>query len=373
MNPLDRRMVTEPDPKFHEIVVRLPRQTQKLLIGRSLDRHILGAFDVGYSKTVIFWDPALPSSAKKYLDLLQAVPDVFFIEVPDAEACKSTDFVTSQASSLASLGLDRSGCLIGLGGGGIGDAVGFLAATYLRGIDFIYLPTTLMGQADAIINKVAVNVGKQKNLLGAFYSPVLVLCDTDFLQSVSAQAISHGLSEIIKHGIVGDRSILASLARHEWDVPSVSSRSDQWSELIGKSLSAKVRLVRDDPLDRNGQQKGLSLGHTFANAFESITNFRMHHGEAVALGIVAATHLAESYQLVSGEYGSFIRLLLDRAGLPATLPEDVGIDEIIALLRRDKISVRGGIYLVLPSERTGFEVRANIPEADVRRALSTLA
>jgi len=178
----------------------------------------------------------------------------------------------------------RGSGIVAIGGGIVGDTAGFFASVYMRGVDFIFIPTTLMAQADTIINKVAISYKLLKNIIGSFYSPVLTVCDVDFLQTLPKKEISLGLSEVVKHSIIDSSSFFQYLKINlrpklfHW-------KKYPWKEIVYKSLLIKSKLVVKDPFDKKGYHKGLSYGHTFANIFEGLSKFKFRHGEAVALGM----------------------------------------------------------------------------------------
>jgi len=221
-----------------------------------------------YSSFVVFCDYNV---ADIYPDFLSEVKTKLkpaeIILVKPTEANKSIEFLNECLEKCTAAKLNRNGCLIAIGGGIAGDLAGFLASVYMRGIDMVFIPTTLMAQGDTIINKVAISYKLLKNVIGSFYSPRFTFCDTNFLKSLPEKEIGLGLSEIIKHAIIASPKFVKNLS------VALRSKSDRhenydWPSIIYESLKIKGKLVEKDPFDKIGIHKGLSYGHTFANAFE---------------------------------------------------------------------------------------------------------
>jgi len=240
------------------------------------------------------------------------------------------------------LSLDRSGTLIALGGGCVTDAAGFAAATYLRGIDWIAVPTSLVGQVDAGIGgKTAINLPAGKNLVGAFHWPIRTVIDPDLLSTLPAEQRREGMAEVVKTGLLAGEAL--------WELPE--------PELVRRSAAFKTAICLRDPHDR-GVRQILNLGHTFAHALEAADEYgAVTHGRAVALGLLAALSL-------SGRDASIVEEVL--------APEPVRVDRERAwdALRRDKKSTGGELTLVLLGD--DGPLTAAVPEADVRRALDSV-
>jgi 3-dehydroquinate synthetase len=240
------------------------------------------------------------------------------------------------------LSLDRSGTLIAVGGGCVTDAAGFAAATYLRGIDWIAVPTSLVGQVDAGIGgKTAINLPAGKNLVGAFHWPIRTVIDPDLLSTLPAEQRREGMAEVVKTGLLAGEAL--------WELPE--------PELVRRSAAFKTAICLRDPHDR-GVRQILNLGHTFAHALEAADEYgAVTHGRAVALGLLAALSL-------SGRDASIVEEVL--------APEPVRVDRERAwdALRRDKKSTGGELTLVLLGD--DGPLTAAVPEADVRRALDSV-
>ncbi|MEK7635741.1 MAG: hypothetical protein AAB405_01465 [Patescibacteria group bacterium] len=254
------------------IDVKLPDQKQEIIIGSDLKEWILKEVSSReYFNIIIFIDKNFASIHRDWLLRIKNVlspNDIIFIEA--SEKSKSLEFLNSVLERCFKFGVNRRSCIIAIGGGIVGDIVGFFASVYMRGIDFIFIPTTLMAQADTIIYKVAISYKLLKNLVGSFYSPVLTICDIDFLQTLPKSEIALGLSEVIKHALIDSPLFLRYLKKNLH--PELTDWKEYpWKEIIYKSLIVKSKLVTKDPFDKNEFHKGLSYGHTFANAFESLS------------------------------------------------------------------------------------------------------
>ncbi|HET9508133.1 MAG TPA: bifunctional shikimate kinase/3-dehydroquinate synthase, partial [Gaiellaceae bacterium] len=261
-------------------------------------------------------------------------------ELPRGEAAKT---LASVAALWEELRLDRAGTLVALGGGCTTDAVGFAAATYLRGIAWVAVPTTLVGQVDAAIGgKTAIDLPAGKNLVGAFHWPVRTLIDTALLETLAEEQWRDGLAEVVKTGLLAGRPL--------WELPR--------PQLVARCAAFKTAVCLRDPYDR-GDRNQLNLGHTFAHALEAATGFELTHGRAVALGLLAALRLSGLNTTVVEEQLRPQRVRVDR-------------ERAWAALRRDKKAQDGAVRLVLLDAPGTPRLGVQLPEADVRAALDEL-
>lgn len=303
-------------------------------IGRGLLGGVVDGVDGPMA--VAFQPGAAETAARVVAAARSAGIAVFDRALPDGEDVKRLGVIEELASWLASAGLKRDGVIVGVGGGALTDAVGFLASIYMRGVEVRYVPTTLLGAVDAAIGgKTAVNVGG-KNLLGTFRHPERVVIDIDVLTALSEPLLREGLSEALKAGLVGDPTLVALMERDGLGV--------DLEEVVDRAVAVKVEIVEAD-FEETGRRAHLNLGHTVGHAIEVLTGWR--HGEAVAVGMVAAARISE---VVAG-FGEADRVAaaLGRLGLPTIAPE---VDEVAALdlIRMDKKSDRGGLRMVLLEE-----------------------
>lgn len=267
--------------------------------------------------------------------------------LPEGEQAKTLSQALICWEKMGAAHIDRRAVVIALGGGAITDLAGFVASCYMRGIDTIYIPTTLMGMIDAAIGgKTAINVANSKNLIGTFYHPQLILIDPDCLSTLPAREKVAGLAEMIKYGIVKDRSLFEDLEEHiealrEGDLTLLE-------QFIRRSCQIKWEIIHQDPEDKKGIRAHLNYGHTFAHAIENLTHYQVYlHGEAVSIGMNYAARL--SYQLGEVEEVTVKRIenLCRRAGLPIDLSTHFSIDHLIEQMKGDKKSILSKINLIL--------------------------
>ena len=277
--------------------------------------------------------------------LKKAGLDVKTVLVPEGERYKTLGSAARLYDFLISQRFERGSCLVALGGGVIGDLVGFTAATYLRGIPYIQIPTTLAAQVDASIGgKTAVNHPLGKNLIGAFYQPRLVFIDTQVLKTLSRREYTSGLAEVIKYGVIADAAFFKFLEDQMDEILRLEDAT--LCQVIKRSCEIKAQVVSEDEREQ-GRRKILNYGHTLGHAVEAVTRYRRYlHGEAVAMGMAFAARLARRLRLCDDEtVGRQVRLI-EQAGLPTSLP-NFKTTNILRSMKLDK-KVRGGaIHFVL--------------------------
>ncbi len=288
------------------------------------------------------------------------------IEIPDGERSKNLDTVRTLYDRFIEAKLERRSPILALGGGVIGDTVGFAAATYLRGVPLIQIPTTLLAMVDSSIGgKVAVDHPSGKNLIGAFKFPLFVVADLDTLETLPDEEYRAGMAEVIKHGIIGDAVLFRELqARIEptGDVRPLTA------ELVERALRVKVAVVQNDPYEEHVRAH-LNLGHTFGQALERLAEYRMRHGDAVAMGVAIAARLAANLGVCAPQTRDEIIGLLTACRLPTTLPHEFAANELLAAMGTDKKIRDGKLRLILPQEIGRVEIADNIPRAEILRAL----
>jgi 3-dehydroquinate synthase len=263
--------------------------------------------------------------------------------------------------------LERSSTLVALGGGVIGDMTGFAAATWLRGINVVQVPTTLLAMVDAAIGgKTGVNHPHGKNLIGAFHQPRLVLIDPQVLNTLPAREFRAAIAEVIKYGIIWDADLFEKLenAKRLDQIRYVSQ--DLLQDILTRSCQAKAHVVSKDEKE-SGLREILNYGHTIGHAVESLTGYRVvNHGEGVAIGMVAAGLIAVEMGLWDRESSDRQLALIEKAGLPTRLPEGMDIDAIVDTLQSDKKVKEGKVRFVLPRQ-IGTVIVTDQVEADVIR------
>ncbi|MBI2631317.1 3-dehydroquinate synthase [Candidatus Nomurabacteria bacterium] len=358
------------NPK-NKISISLPGKSQKIFVGSNLLDWVIKELSLKrYSGFIVFYDK---NFLKIYKDLLykldQKLKPLDIILVEPNENSKSFVFLNFALDRCTKANLNRRGCFIALGGGIVGDVAGFLASVYMRGIDMVFIPTTLMAQGDTIINKVAISHKLIKNIIGSFYSPNITVCDADFLQSLPEEEISLGLSEIIKHALIYSKPFADHLLKVLPLIMSHPKIYDRWNEIIFKSIKIKGAFVEKDPCDELGTHKGLSYGHTLANALEGLSEFNLRHGEAVALGMRISATISHSMGILSTKDFETQEKLLNIAKLPSKFPYFIELDHIVSLLRKDKISSHNEINLVILEKIGKHRIIKNVNEKIIKNAL----
>jgi len=289
------------------------------------------------------------------------------ILLPEGEAAKTWGWAGKVVGRLIERGLDRKGVVVALGGGTVGDVAGFAASVYLRGIRVIQVPTTLLGQVDSGIGgKAAVNQARGKNLIGSFHQPSLVVSDTSFLRTLPPREVASGLGEVVKYGVISDAALLA---RVEEKVDSLlRADSGELTAVVSRCSAIKARYVEADERDTRGIRAALNYGHTLGHAVETMSRHSVRHGEAVAIGMVAASRIAVRARLLKEADAMRQTSLLRALGLPTEVP-DMSTTKLVRAMRKDKKAEAGAIRFVLPTGIGKPPVVREIPEAEIVRAL----
>ncbi len=297
--------------------------------------------------------------------------EVSLIAVPAGETSKSMTEVARVAEGMIDARLDRHGFVVALGGGVVGDLAGFVASIYYRGVPFIQIPTTVIAQVDSAIGgKTGVNTRAGKNLIGTFYPPSLVIADLDTLDSLPSREFNEGFAEIIKHAVIRDRALFDELLTFER-----GGAADRMPGIVRRNLEIKAGIVADDEFERAGVRALLNFGHTIGHAAEQAAGYgRWLHGEAIAVGMVAAGRLSMEFAGFSEE--DFRRLveLLRRFGLPTRLPPEIGIDAVMESLRHDKKFEADTVRFVLVREigDAVLSLPGQVMASDLRRTVARL-
>lgn len=268
------------------------------------------------------------------------------ISVPPGEASKSLPTLELLYDRMTEIGLDRNSVVFALGGGVVGDLAGFAAATFLRGVALVQVPTTVVAQVDSALGgKTAVNHRHAKNLIGAFHQPRLIVADVTVLGSLPDREFREGLAEVIKYGAIMDAPMIADLER---DLDSIlARRPDLLEQVVARSLTHKAAVVGADERESD-LRKTLNFGHTIGHAIEASAGYGGYfHGEAVAIGMVAAARLSCSYAGFSAGEASRLQRLIERAGLPTAMPPGWHGDDFTRALSLDKKRAAGAVEFVL--------------------------
>jgi 3-dehydroquinate synthase len=290
------------------------------------------------------------------------------ISVPPGEASKSLPTLELLYDRMTAIGLDRNSVVFAVGGGVVGDLAGFAAATFLRGVPLVQVPTTVVAQVDSALGgKTAINHRHAKNLIGAFYQPRLIVADVSTLATLPDREFREGLAEVIKYGAIMDAPMIADLER---DLDSIlARRSDLLEQVVARSLAHKAAVVSADERE-SGLRKSLNFGHTIGHAIEASAGYGSYfHGEAVAIGMVAAARLSSKYAGFSADQASRLQRLIERAGLPTAMPDGWRSDDFIRALGLDKKRAAGAIEFVL-LDRLGHCLTQSLSSDDIVSPLS---
>ena len=264
--------------------------------------------------------------------------------VPAGEAQKSLETAGRLYHELTEACAERTTPVLALGGGVIGDLGGFVAATYLRGVPLVQVPTTLLAQVDSSIGgKVAVDHGQLKNKIGAFYQPGLVVADTDTLKTLPAAELAGGLAEVIKSAAIRDKELFAFLEENLERIKALDAEALE--EVVFRTAQIKAGVVAEDERD-TGLRNILNYGHTIGHAIESVSDFKMRHGQAVAIGMVAAARISNKVGMLADDELVRLKNLIARAGLPAEIP-DLEKEKIIRAMKHDKKVLKEKVRFVL--------------------------
>jgi 3-dehydroquinate synthase len=291
--------------------------------------------------------------------------------LPSGERQKCLSMAAHLYDRLAEVEADRRTLVVAVGGGVIGDLAGFVAATYARGLPLLMVPTTLLAMVDSSVGgKVGVNHAQAKNLIGAFHQPVGVWIDTAVLSTLPDREYRSGLAEVVKYGVILDPELFIFLENHAEDL--LRREPEAVQHVVARSCRLKANIVEQDEREETGLRAILNFGHTFAHAFETVAGYgTLLHGEAVAIGMVCSSRLAEVRGLIEHATTERQRELLDTFGLP-TRPPRSSIDDLIATMRKDKKAVAGKMRFVLPRRLGAVELFDDVPEAEVRQVLQSL-
>ncbi|MCD7100031.1 3-dehydroquinate synthase [Stenotrophomonas sp. MMGLT7] len=336
------------------------------LAARVRGRHVLLLSD---SQVAPLYAPQVSAA------LLQANPQLRIRElvIPAGEASKTLDSFARAIDTLAGLGASRDACVFALGGGVVGDLAGFAAACWMRGIDCVQLPTTLLAMVDSSVGgKTAVDIPQGKNLVGAFHPPRAVIADTSALRTLPPRELRAGLAETIKYGAIRDPLFFQWLAAEREAL--LAGDDAALAQAIARSCEHKAEIVARDPLEK-GERALLNFGHTFGHAIETEQGYgapgndNLNHGEAVAVGMVLAARLSAALGMAADADSEALRQLLHAYGLPTAIPAGLEPPALLARMRLDKKNIAGRLRLVLWRGIGQAEVVADVDEARVLEIL----
>ncbi|MDR1290383.1 MAG: 3-dehydroquinate synthase, partial [Planctomycetaceae bacterium] len=308
-----------------------------------------------YSRVVILTDTNVQEYGYSEIvakSLIDAGADVHVEVIQAGEQSKNIDTAIKIWSNLLSSGIDRDSVLISVGGGVVGDLGGFIAATYARGVRFFQVPTTLLAQVDSSVGgKVGINLPQAKNMVGCFYQPLGVLMDSSVLRTLSDVEYYCGLGEVAKYAVSLDTELFDVL---ETNADKIKSREPELLKyIVKKCCEIKGKIVGEDEFEKTGKRMLLNYGHTFAHAFEIISNFTLPHGQAVAIGSIYAAKLAAQIEMVDKNFVDRQIKFQEALGLPVDLPTEllttINWETVINIMQHDKKSEAGKLKFVLPT------------------------
>ena len=288
--------------------------------------------------------------------------------IPDGEEYKSLAYAEKIYEALLKAKLDRKSALIALGGGVIGDITGYAASTYMRGIDFIQLPTTLLAQVDSSVGgKTGVNHPLGKNMIGTFWQPRFVSIDTATLRTLPRREFLSGLGEVIKYGVIWDKEFFVFLEKNREKILQLEPAS--LTHIIRRSCEIKSDVVSKDEREA-GLRAILNYGHTIGHAVETLTGYKKYlHGEAVAVGMYMEAKLSHQLGLINNEEVLRIKALISSYELPSEMPGEIEISDLIETMQIDKKTVAGKMHFVLPEKVGSVKIHREIAAEEIKRLL----
>ena len=354
------------------VSVPVPNQNYEIFIGTNIydsidlpqvkGRHCLIVTDSNVG-------PLYQNQVKKLLTRNEASA-VDTVDFPAGEASKTLSTMQKFYSLAAQKGLDRKSIVIALGGGVSGDMAGFLAASYMRGIDFIQFPTSLLAMVDSSVGgKVGIDLPEGKNLVGAFWQPLAVVADLATLKTLPMREVKSGLAEVIKYGMIYDSCFLTFLENHTTDFNNLNL--EIFEEVVSSCCKIKAKVVSEDEREQ-GIRAILNYGHTFGHSIEMLGGYSLlNHGEGVAIGMNMAANLSVQRKMITPELAERQLNLLNEIGLPSTIT-DLKAEDILKGMYSDKKVESGTIRLVLPKGEAGHVViTGEMSEDDILAAIKT--
>lgn len=324
----------------------------------------------GARKVLVVHDSGIPDDYHRQVLAALAGRQVASFRITAGERSKSLDSYSGVMSALAQMNAGRDALVVALGGGVVGDLAGFAAATWMRGIGFVQVPTTLLAMVDSSVGgKTGINLPQGKNLVGAFHQPRAVLIDTNTLDTLPERELRAGLAEVVKYGAIGDSVFFAWLEQH---VDALLARDPvALTHAIATSVRHKAAIVVRDEHE-SGERALLNFGHTFGHALEAATQYATWlHGEAVAIGMIQAARLSTRLAMAPAGDGHRLTRLLERFGLPITAPgsADTSPQALLELMRLDKKATAAGLRFVLWRGIGQALLVDGVADADVLHAL----
>lgn len=292
-------------------------------------------------------------------------------QIEPGEASKGLAEVGRLFETMASTGIGRDGLVIALGGGVVNDLAGFVAATWMRGIKWLAIPTTVEAMIDACVGgKTAINLPAGKNLVGAFHHPTAIYINPAYLATLPSRDVRAGMAESIKHALLFDEAFLVEHERNAEAILNLDPGVIQG--MIARNIQLKADMVRRDPLEQTGERMLLNFGHTIGHALEAACGFALRHGECVALGILAECRLSASRGMLDVRMVQRVQSVLMQFGLPTQIEQKLDMAAILTYLRHDKKARDGSVRFVLLRGVGRPEVVDNVPEAEICEAVESI-
>ncbi len=293
------------------------------------------------------------------------------VTIPAGEQYKTLATIETIYSQLLDAGIDRQATVVALGGGVVGDMAGFVAATYMRGVDFVQCPTTLLAMVDASVGgKTGVDLPQGKNLVGAFKQPTAVLADITTLQTLPPAEFASGMAEVVKHGLISNPDLFERLEIGDWRL-DIGDSLLNLQPLVATAIEVKRDVVQEDPFEQ-GRRATLNLGHTFGHAVEQVSGYRVRHGEGVAMGLVAAANLSARLELCDPALQGRIEAVLQAQNLPTRIPAEFEPKAIYQAMFSDKKKAAGKLRFVLLQDVGDVFVMDNVAETAVLATLTAV-
>lgn len=353
------------------INVTSERAPYPVLIGPGLTRHLpalLTRHGIGAQRLLVSSGPIWRLQGQRMRGVLPR--GVAPVLLPDGERAKTLATVSRLYDACVERRLDRSAALVAFGGGVVGDVTGFAAATYLRGVDVVQIPTTLLAQVDSAIGgKTGVNLPTGKNLVGSFHSPTMVVCDPDVLRTLSRREFRAGMYEVIKYGIIASRRLFTHVERHLDAI--FAHEAATLTSVVAACCRIKAEVVMADERE-SGPRRALNFGHTIGHALESITNYRrFRHGEAVGYGMLAAARLSVLRGTLTARDEARLTTLIRAMG---TMPpvSDLRASDALSVIARDKKVVAGRLHFVLASGIGRTEIVGDVHSRELTLVMRSL-
>ena len=337
-----------------------------IFIGTKIVKDLASLIDcANYSNALIVFDTNIPQVLPEQLQAALPIKS-FKISLPSGDNQKNIENVQKIWAALLDFGCDRKSLVINIGGGAIGDLGGFAASTYMRGIDFLQIPTTLLAQVDASVGgKVGINFAAVKNLIGSFQQPIAVIVDIGILSTLPQREFISGFAEIIKHGLIADKKYFQSVTSKK---PQEFSQ-DELIDIISRSIQIKADIVSQDEKEKN-TRKLLNFGHTIGHAIEAISQEMekpLLHGEAISIGMIAEGKISKILGLLSDKEYTILEQSLIKAGLPTTLSSPV--NNVLEKIKSDKKNVKGETKFTLLENIGKAVINKSVDESTIRKAL----